>query len=415
MGMLETRTSTAKHAAGFIPRRHGIDLESGRRTGRLLKWMIRGDAEPDAVRWRSLGEGLMQGDAPADRLLDWMYEAGMPAAMPMFQRALDRGIASVPDSPAPLRAFFLLCEQRPAWVDANLLAEGARVFQRMGMTSHYVLRDAALMGGYQASAFNKTLILTGALNGGTNRRVAETMKWVVSATATGGMEVGADGFRSTVHVRLIHAMIRRRVANLPEWDVAEMGLPINQTDMAATWLGFSALLLIGVRAMGFPITRREAHAVMHLWKTICALMGVDEAWLTDDEMEGRRLLYQMLLVQTPPDETSALLGRSLMNETLAVPYAHFQALRARFEQSRHLSVTRFFTGSSGMKALGLPSSTLPWYPLVSAPFTFAWHWVHRLLPGGPARAQRIGRQAHEELVRLHFAGGREGVRPLHEV
>ncbi|MGQ0621783.1 MAG: oxygenase MpaB family protein [Panacagrimonas sp.] len=410
-----------QNATGFIPRRHGIDLESGRRTGRLLKWFIRGDAEPTPERWKALGEGLMLGDPLADRLLDWMHESGMRESMPLFQRALASGIASVPETPAgagvptPLHAFFTHCERRPAWVDGGKLAEGARAFQRMGMTSHYVLRDAALMGGYQASAFNKTLILTGALKGGTPRRVAETMKWVVGATDTNGLEPGAEGFRATLHVRLIHAMIRRRVAGLPEWPLEALGLPINQTDMAATWLGFSALLLIGVRAMGVPMTSREAHAVMHLWKYTCWLMGVDESWLTDDEMEGRRLLYHMLIAQTPPDETSAQLGRSLMDETLSVPYPRWQKLRARFERARHLSVTRFFTGRAGMEALGLPPNTLPWYPLLSAPFTFAWHVAHRVIPGGQARAQRIGRKAHEDLVRLHFAGGREGVRPLHEV
>ncbi|WP_420464996.1 oxygenase MpaB family protein [Panacagrimonas sp.] len=399
----------------FVPSRHGADVEAGRRTGRRLRWMIRGDAEPDPERWRALGLGLMQGDPPADRLLEWMYEQGMQQAMPLFQRALDQGIGALPQAPPPLTAFFTQCEQHPLWVDDAKLAQGARVFQRMGMTSHYVLRDVALMGGYQASAFNKTLILTGALNGGAARRVAETMKWVVAATATGGMDVGAEGFRSTLHVRLIHAMIRRRVSRLPEWRIEELGLPINQTDMAATWLGFSALLLIGVRAMGVPVTRAEGHAVMHLWKFICGLMGVDERWLTDDETEARRLLYHMLLAQTPPDRSSAQLGRALMNETLSVPYPRFQRLRARFERMRHLSVTRYFTGSAGMAALGLPAGILPWYPLLSAPFTLSWHLAHRLVPGGRARAQRIGRQAHEDLLRLHFAGGREQLRPLQEV
>lgn len=402
-------------APDFIPRRHGIDVAAGRRTGRHLRWMIRGSAEPSAERWRALGLGLMQGDAAADHLLDWMYDLGMQQAMPLFQRALQSGIAYVPQAPDALGAFFAQCEQRPAWVDAEKLAAGARAFQRMGMSSHYVLRDVALMGGYQASAFNKTLILTGALNGGAARRVAETMKWVVAVTATDGMNLGAEGFRSTLHVRLIHAMIRRRVSRLPEWQIEELGLPINQTDMAATWLGFSALLLIGVRAMGVPVTRTEAQAVMHLWKYVCWLMGVDESWLTDDEMDARRLLHHMLLAQTPPDASSAQLGRALMDETLSVPYPQFQRMRARFERARHLSVTRFFTGSAGMAALGLPTATLPWYPLLSAPFTLGWHLAHRLIPGGSMRAQQIGRRAHEDLLRLHFAGGREQLRPLQEV
>jgi hypothetical protein len=393
--------------ADFIPRRHGIDVETGRRTARRMRWMIRGPAEPTAERWQALGRGLMQGDALADALIEWMQANGPTASMGQFHRALAGGLAALPEpAPAPLRAFFEHCSRYPAWVEPALLDEGARVFQRFGMTSHYVLRDVALMGGYQASAFNKTLILTGALNGGTPRRVAETMKWVVSATGSGALQPGAEGHCSTLHVRLMHALIRRRVSRLPAWNTEELGLPINQTDMAATWLGFSVVLLIGVRAMGVPVTRREAHAVMHLWKTICWLMGVDEAWLTDDEQEGRRLLYAMILAQTPPDDSSAQLGRALMEETLSVPYPRFAALRGRIEQSRHLSVTRWFTGREGMAALGLPPETLPWYPLVSAPFTLGWHLAHRLLPGGAARAQRLGRRAHESLLSLHFAGGR---------
>lgn len=398
----------------FVPRRHGIDVEAGRRTARRLRWMIRGPAEPSRELWDRLGRGLMQGDPLADRLLDEMLAQGMRSAMPRFQTALQQGLQALPEpAPPALRAFFEACTRVPEWVDPVLLAEGACVFQRFGMTSHYVLRDAALMGGYQASAFNKTLILTGALNGGAQRRVAETMKWVVAVTGKDALAPHAEGWRSTLHVRLMHAMVRRRVSRLPEWRTEELGLPINQTDMAATWLAFSVLLLIGVRAMGVPVTRREAHAVMHLWKYICALMGVDEGWLTDDEMQGRRLLYAMLVTQTPPDESSALLGRALMDETLSVPHPTPRRLRARFEQARHLSVTAWFTGREGLRALGLPERTVPWYPVVSAPFTLGWHLLHRALPGGQARAQRIGRRAHEALLKLHFAGGREELGGIH--
>jgi hypothetical protein len=42
------------------------------------------------------------------------------------------------------------------------------------------------------------------------------------------------GYRSTLRVRLIHALVRRHVAAMPDWRADEWGLPINQTDMAAT-------------------------------------------------------------------------------------------------------------------------------------------------------------------------------------
>lgn len=394
----------------IIPRRHGCDVAAGRRTGRMVKLMVRGDPEPSEARWRELGEGLMQGDPPADRLLEWMHGHGMRAAMALFDRASAEGIAALPDAPAPLRAFFTQVEQPPAWLQPELVEAGQRLFQRMGRTADFALRDGALMGGYQASAFNKTLILTGALSGGNARRVAETMQWVADCTLVGGMARGAPGYRSTLHVRLMHAMVRRRILKLPEWDLATLGLPINQTDMAATYLGFCVVLLLIVRAMGMPVTAAEGRAEMHLWKYICWLMGVEEKWLVDGENEGRILLYQMLVAQQPPDETSRQLGRALMNDCLREPWP--TRLRVRFEHWRHLSVTRLLVGRRGMAALGLPSGVIPWYPLVSAPFTFLWHVLHRLVPGGQARLQRVGRRVQEHLTRMRFGSVQPGVGAL---
>lgn len=397
-------------ARPLIPRRHGIDVEAGRRTGRMLRLLIRGNPEPSPERWRDLGEALLHGDPPADRLLEWMQAHGMRAAMPLFEQAARDGIAAVPAAPAPLREFFEAVERVPPWVRPDLVEQGQRLFQRMGRTADFALRDGALMGGYQASAFNKTLILTGALNGGNARRVAETMQWVADCTRVGGLERGAPGYRSTLHVRLMHAMVRRSVSRRPDWDAAELGLPINQTDMAATYLGFCVVLLIIVRAMGMPVTAAEGRAEMHLWKVICWLMGVDERWLVDSEHDGRVLLYQMLLAQTPPDETSVQLGRALMADCLREPWP--TRLRVRFESARHLSVTRLLVGARGMRALGLPSGVIPWYPLLSAPFTFLFHVACRLVPGGRLWAQRYGRRVQERLTQMRFGSVQKGLGKL---
>ncbi|MCI5062585.1 MAG: DUF2236 domain-containing protein [Algiphilus sp.] len=397
----------AEGSPAFIPRRHGADVAAQRRLTAGLRWSIRGDAEPSAERWRAIGEGLMHGDAAADALVAWMQGEGMASTWPLFQRALTKGIASLPDAPPALRAFFAAVDTLPDWVDPALCARGARVTHELGMTSHYALRDVALMGGYQASALNKPLILTGALDGGTPRRIAETMKWVVAATAQDGIQRYSEGGRATLHVRLLHAMIRRRLLARDDWSVRDMGLPINQTDMAATFLGFCVVQLLAVRLLGVPVTRGDAHAVMHLWKTIAWRIGVDPVWLTDDEQEGRRLLYHFTLAQTPPDDSTRQLGRALMAESLDVPQPFPGRLRARFEQARHLSVTRLFVGRAGMRHLGLPVWMPPWYPALSAPWTLGWHLAHRLLPGGRQRLATRGRRAHEALVRQHFAGRRQ--------
>ena len=110
---------------GFIPSRHGAAREQARSLLGILRLAASGDPEPDAARWRAMGESLMRGDPPADRLVEWMFAGDMKLTRPLFERALERGIKAVPDAPAPLREFFERVERRPHWVDMALVEEGA--------------------------------------------------------------------------------------------------------------------------------------------------------------------------------------------------------------------------------------------------------------------------------------------------
>lgn len=376
-----------------IPQRHGAGLAHARRSARTLRWLTRGNPEPSSAQWQALGHALHHGDPLADALACWMAEQGMSTAMPLFERALTQGITAVTGAPPALRDFFAAVDARPAWIDEAAMADGAQACHRAGLAGLFALRDLSLMGGYQASAINQTLLRTGDLTRGTQRRLAETTLWWLDCTAIGGMARHGAGFQGTLRVRVIHALVRRRLLATPEWSVAALGLPINQVDMQATYLAFSVLFLLGQRALGVPVGSADAHAVMHLWRAIGWAMGVDERWLSHSEAEGRVALYQNLLSQAPPDASSALMGRALMDEPLHRPYARFARLRRRFEQARHLSLERYFLGRAGMQALGLPDMVLPWYPLISAPGNAAWHLSQRLAPGGRERLARRGRAA----------------------
>lgn len=370
-----------------------------------LRALIRGNPEPDATQWQAIGESLNEGDEAMDRLVEWMSAEGMARSKPLFDRAVSQGIDALPEAPAPLREFFRHVEATPGWVDPQLLVEGACVCGISGLTGMRVLRDFGLMAGYQASAINRTLVLTGALQKGAARRVAETTKWWIDATRPGGMARGAPGWCSTLQVRLIHAMVRRHLQRHPQWDAAADGLPVNQGDMHATYLAFSVIFLFGQRLLGVPLTAREGRAAMHLWKYIGWLMGIDPRWLHDSEQAGRVALFQNLLAQAPPDESSRQLGRPLMDEPLQRHYRRFAWLRGRWNRALHLSIARAFIGRRGMEALGLPTNVLPWYPLLSFLPRLGWHLLHRLVPGGHARLVRRGLKAQEDYLLLLFGDG----------
>ncbi|RJF88822.1 DUF2236 domain-containing protein [Oleomonas cavernae] len=358
---------TGEIQAARIPSRHGVRAAEARVATARLKLVIRRDPEPTPDEWRRIGEALDRSDPVADALVDWMAEMGMGPARALFEQALEHGIETVPDAPAPLRDFFRVVDARPDWLDNGLLARGATACQLCGNTGSQVLRDGALMGGYQASGLNRVLVMTGALEKGAGKRIAETSTWWMACTATGGMARFGVGFKLTLRVRLVHAIVRRHVGNRPDWNRARDGVPINQMDMAATQLAFSALFLIGVRTLGTLLSREDGLGVMHLMRYSGWLMGIEEAFLPQDEQSGRALLYQMALSLTDPDEAGRSLARALLDEPLSRPYRFLPSLRRHYERERNLSINRFFLGGRAMRALGLPWRPIPWYPLLAAP------------------------------------------------
>src|ERR1700756_1852106 len=219
---------------------------------------------PTGEQWRSLGERLIVGDEPMDRLVEWMCSEGIDRTRPLFDRALTHGIDGVPEAPEPLRAFFVRIEAVPDWVDRALLRRGQRALRAGGSDGMYVARDVSLLGGYLFSGFNKTLLRTGALEKGSNKRFAETMQWAMDVISEGGLAPLGIGYRSTIRVRLIHAFVRRHVAAMPDWNTDEWGMPVNQTDMAATLVG--ALIAPPAGALGMGILARPADfaAIAHL-------------------------------------------------------------------------------------------------------------------------------------------------------
>ena len=374
-------------SASGVPGRHGADRERARALAARLRLTIDGDPEPSERDWEALGQALNRGDPLADAVIAWMREVGRPTAWPLMERGLSGGPAAVPEHATPLRAFLTQGWQVPEWVDWRRVRRGAQVMQGTGDHGLMVLRDAGLMAGYQAAAINQTLLKTGALERGAHKRIAETTTWWLACTEDEGLKPGQPGHRLTLHVRLMHALVRDQLSRSPEWDARWLGLPINQVDMQATYLAFSAVHLLGLRLTGMLFAQEDADAVMHLWRLMGWLVGVEDGLMCDDEATGRVLMYRNLVTQAPPDESSTLLGRALMNEPLQRRYPFAGALRGRVDRERHLSLASWFLGPEGLRNLGLPKRK-PWYPLMLMAPTVVGSVALRTLPWmeGPWRA-----------------------------
>nr|WP_221333545.1 oxygenase MpaB family protein [Nocardia transvalensis] len=382
----------------MIPSRHpaGPQAVPGPGLGPFARML--GLRAPTPAEFRELGAALTIGDAPMDELVDWMYRTGMAETRPLFEQALRDGIAAMPQAPEPLREFFDYVEAVPEWVDWDKIRHAELVFGLGGRDGVYVARDMSFLGGYLASGFNKTLLRTGALEKGPAKRFAETTQWAMDVSSAGGMRPRGLGYRSTLRVRMIHSMVRRHVAAMDDWRGEEWGLPINQTDMAATLVGALIAPMVGGIGMGRLVTPRDADAAAHFTRYVGWVMGVEERFLPTGFRDSVRILFHTMTAITNPDETSVQLALPMLDEPLGWHYSRMPGLRRRLARSQHLSIATLFLGSDAMRTLGLPA-TVPWYPLLRMPVNLARSVRDRVVPGRFVRAAAEGRAAQLAFIR----------------
>ncbi|HWJ65322.1 MAG TPA: oxygenase MpaB family protein [Nocardioides sp.] len=406
-------------AATPYPTRFRAGGDRNRRLGRPLKVVGRVKDVDEALLDR-IGRAMLERDELGGRLADAIrLRAGTPGKVEMaqFRAAIEHGIDTVPDAPPALVEFFAEVQAEPAWLDRDLLEEGATVMRRLGQNAQDVLLQLALVGGYRFGGPTDLLVATGGLTGGqTRRRLAETQKWGAALANPGSLlpprdgTAPGEGWRLTVHVRLMHALVNHAFEG--RWDATAWGLPINQADQASTLGLFDGVLIIGSRALGVPVSGRESRALMHLWKYVGWLMGVDEDFLVDDEWQRHHIDYHVLLAQGPLTDAGPQLAQAVVAAQAERHYpgwpAALQGARARYERERLLSMLTVFLGPASMRELGLPMRP-PWAHAYLFALNSLRYRVLRRLPGGKDRLWRWGGRRAQWLLDSYFQGEQEDV------
>ncbi len=388
-----------------FPTRFRAAEERNARLGRVLKH-VAGVGRVDEDLVNRIGAGFTQKDELGGRLaaaLRSRPDEDGRVTMAQFRIALAEGIDAVPDAPTALREFFREVEREPQWLDRELVEEGVRVFRGFGRNAADVLLQLSLIGGYRFGGPPDLLVATGGLSGdSTRRRLAETQSWAVAVTSPGGLERGGEGWRATVHVRAMHALVNHTFT--PRWDVERWGLPINQADQAGTLGLFDGTLLIGVKTLGVPVSGRESLAVMHLWKYVGWLMGVDEAWLVDTERERHRINYHVVLAQDTITEAGPQLAQDIIAVLGTLPHG-------RWKTERNLSMLSLFLGRESMRELGLPWRP-PWAHVMLWGANTVRYRALGHLPGGRARLERAGAAVSQRILGEYYASDDRDVAAL---
>ena len=97
------------------------------------------------------------------------------------------------------------------------------------------------------------------------------------------------------------------------FDVQKNGVPINQEDTAYTLMTFSLVLYRAIEYAGRTVSPEEKVAVLHQWKVIGHIMGVEERFLTDDPQEAEELFLMVQARHAGATEVGYVLTDSILD------------------------------------------------------------------------------------------------------
>ena len=238
----------------------------GTHSGALLQF---GRSRADLLQW-----ALQTGDPLADAAAEELHAHGR-SARASLDAGIRNGLASLTDPPPAVEALLRHCETFPDFADDALIDSGSLPFYTMPPPVHMVsLSAGALIRVYESPSISRVLATTGRLIEGADRRIRETGKWVSTAMLPGGLRPGEPGYVATLQVRMLHAQMRR-LARSRGFDEAVHGVPINQVDLARTWLDFTYTSMRAEEIMGFSLTSRETRSLYTYWWLLAHLLGID--------------------------------------------------------------------------------------------------------------------------------------------
>ncbi|PIE40773.1 MAG: hypothetical protein CSA49_06805 [Gammaproteobacteria bacterium] len=372
----------------------------------LRRFAIKGDATPNEDDLARLAQGFFKGDPLADQLIADMHQWPEGEGMKLFDKALDYGLDTIDDAPASLVAFFESIERKPAWLIPHLLELGAHAFQRNTRIGISSLINVGLMGGYYFSSVIKPLMYTGELGYNADKRVAETARFTVDVSCPGNMQRFKPGFRAAVKVRMIHAMARASVSKADSWDEQQWGVPIHQTGMLGTNLLFSYSYIQTCKARGCRYTSLEEEAILHLWRYIGYLIGIEETTLPATMQEAAHATYAISSILPGADQDSRALAQALHKVPLENTISVYERLQATLLMHFNAGITRFFMGKEVADSLGLPGQLTQWLIPLLIPAKYITETLRLMTPGATQWSQKRGQKARTKYVQ-QMTEGRE--------
>lgn len=352
---------------------------------RIRNYLLPEDFEVSQDLLDELNDGYAIGDKGVDELLADEIKFAKPLQTlilpPIDGKSADKALLQRADFAELYQQF---CDY-PSWFDAKLAEIGAVAYRRYPLMLIWLLRNVALMAGYSIPALSLPLIKTGALVHDALPRLMRTYAYILAVSEHAAispkhqtvLSVGSEGWRQSIQVRQIHGLVRKQLLKA-DWDVNYWGVPINQTDMVATHLQFSLLIMRGLKLLGARISHEEAEGILHLWQLASWWMGIDLHRLPKTETEAWAWLYTYLATQQLDFEFGRPLAKALHD--LPSQIMGEDNRRGQFVELVNASVTRTLVGDDIGDGLALPKPKWRYGVLASVPILFGLDTARQLNP-----------------------------------
>ncbi len=365
---------------------------------RAWKTVWRFDPQPDEEFVRQFAQGYYDSDPVAEAFVDEVYmQRGAKEGRRLLDQALEQGIESVPDAPESMRRLFEEFEHEPEWLDWRQVELGARVFRRYG-TSVFSFATTSTLEMYSESSIAKPLSLSGGYAGeAAHKRQLETVRFWIDISETGGLDLVKPtprGRATAMRVRIMHVFIRRRLIKHPEWDLEAWGVPISISDATLTLMGGSVVPGLALWSVGHQTTIAEIEALLHYWRYVGHLLGVQPDWYPTSFERSVQLMYAAFVKRA---YSAGKDGEELVESYLpAFAPKPGSGLRKRIRDEvnyrAQIGYTRFWMLPASYRRHDMPRPW-PWalHPVMQFPVVFPLETLRRMLPPLDGAADRVQR------------------------
>lgn len=242
--------------------------------------------DPDLAR--RYVEHLTVGDPLADAAIDSLAAVNETLRQDFIRAGMERDEQTLSRAPQPLTDFFEAVAVVPSWFDSRRLMPGYRGFHANSAIFSLAFIVGSGIEGF-GSLIAKAFFATGRMVDFGVRRARQNTWHLAEIMTPGGLEVGADGWRLTLRIRLVHAQVRRQLREWDGWDEAAEGMPISMAHLGLASAIFSARCLEFGRKLGVRLKPEEHDAIMTIWRYTAFLLGVPDAMLFRDSEEALEL------------------------------------------------------------------------------------------------------------------------------